>query len=82
MTGVDINCLAKDLPEYIEVDVSALEIGDSIHLSHIKLSKGVEIPALAQGPDHDLPVISINAPKGGAAEEEAGEEAAAEEGGE
>jgi large subunit ribosomal protein L25 len=82
MTGIDINCLAKDLPEYVEVDVSALETGDSIHLSHIKLPNGVEIPALAQGPDHDLPVISIHAPKGGAAEEEAGEEAAAEEGGE
>lgn len=82
MTGVDINCLAKDLPEYIEVDVSALETGDSIHLSHIKLPKGVEIPALAQGPDHDLPVVSIHAPKGGAAEEEAGEATAAEEGGE
>ncbi|MCG6970477.1 MAG: 50S ribosomal protein L25/general stress protein Ctc [Gammaproteobacteria bacterium] len=83
MTGVDINCLAKDLPEYIEVDVSALETGDAIHLSHIKLPKGVEIPALAQGPDHDLPVVSIHAPKGGAAdEEEAGEAAPAAEGGE
>ena len=81
MTSIDINCLAKDLPEYIEVDVSALDIGDSIHLSHIKLPKGVEIPALAQGPDHDLPVVSIYAPKGGVAAGEE-EEAVAEEGGE
>ena len=80
MTGIDIICLAKDLPEYIEVDVSGMETGDAIHLSHIKLPQGVEIPALAQGPDHDLPVISIHAPKGGAVEE--GEEAATEEGGE
>jgi large subunit ribosomal protein L25 len=80
MTSIDIICLAKDLPEYIEVNVSGMETGDAIHLSHIKLPQGVEIPALAQGPDHDLPVISIHAPKGGAAEE--GEEAAAEEGGE
>ncbi len=80
MTSVDINCLAKDLPEYIEVDISALENGDSIHLSHIKLPNGVEIPSLAQGPDHDLPVVSIHAPKGGAAAGE--EEAVAAEGGE
>jgi large subunit ribosomal protein L25 len=81
MTGIDVNCLAKDLPEYIEVDVSALETGDAIHLSHIKLPQGVEIPVLAQGSDYDLPVVSIHAPKGGAVE--AGEEeAAAEEGGE
>lgn len=80
MTSVDIVCLAKDLPEYIEVDVTALDVGDSIHMSHIKLPKGVEIPALAQGPDHDLPVVSIHTPKGGAGAEE--EAAAAEEGGE
>lgn len=80
MTGVDIVCLAKDLPEYIEVDVSAMELGGSLHLSHIKLPQGVEIPALSQGPDHDLPVIGITSPKGAAAE--GGEEAVAEEGGE
>ena len=70
MTSIDVACLAKNLPEYIEVDVSALETGDSIHLSHIKLPEGVEIPALAQGPDHDLPVFSIHTPKGGATEAE------------
>jgi large subunit ribosomal protein L25 len=83
MTSVDIACLAKDLPEYIEVDVAALDLGDALHLSHIKLPKGVEIPALAQGPDHDLPVISIHAPKGGTEEVvEAGATTAAAEGGE
>jgi large subunit ribosomal protein L25 len=73
LTSVDILCLAKDLPEFIEVDVSGLDTGESIHLSHLKLPSGVEIPELAQGPDHDLPVISIHAPKGGAEAEEAGE---------
>jgi large subunit ribosomal protein L25 len=83
MTSVDIDCLAKDLPEYIEVDVTAMELGDALHLSHVKLPQGVEIPALAQGPDHDLPVISINAPKGGAEEvADEGATAATTEGGE
>jgi large subunit ribosomal protein L25 len=81
MTGVDIACLAKDLPEFIEVDVGALEIGDSVHLSGLKLPGGVEIPELAQGADHDVPVVSIHQPKGGAAaeEEEAAEAEAAPE---
>lgn len=69
MSSVDIVCMAKDLPEYIEVDVSSLEANSAIHLSEIALPSGVEIPSLAQGADHDLPVISINPPKGGAAEE-------------
>ena len=69
MAGVDIHCLAKDLPEYLEVDLGNLEEGDSLHLSDIKLPEGVEIPALAQGPDHDLPVASIHAKKGGEEEE-------------
>jgi large subunit ribosomal protein L25 len=72
MTAVDIACKAKDLPEYLEVDLSGMDLGDILHLSHIVLPKGVQIPALAQGEDHDLPVVSIHAPKGGgAAEEEA-----------
>ena len=72
MSSVDVVCFAKDLPEYIEVDVANLDVGDSLHLSDIKLPQGVEIPALAQGEDHDLPVVSIHAKKKGADEEEGG----------
>jgi large subunit ribosomal protein L25 len=78
MTAVDISCKAKDLPEFLEVDLSTLEEGGSIHLSEIKLPAGVEIPALAQGPDHDLPVAAIHMPRGTEADE--AEEGAAEEG--
>ncbi|WP_455367065.1 50S ribosomal protein L25/general stress protein Ctc [Kaarinaea lacus] len=78
MSSVDIVCLAKDLPEYLEVDLGSLNTGESLHLSDIKLPDGVEIPALAQGPDHDLPVASIHAKKGGGEAEEA--PAAGEEG--
>ncbi len=79
MTGLDIACLPKNLPEYIEIDVSGLNTGESVHLSEIKLPSGVEIPALAQGEDHDLPVVSVHMPRGGGADEEetpAGGEAA------
>jgi len=79
MTSIDIVCMAKDLPEYIEVNVGGLEMGDAVHLSEIQLPSGVEIPGLAQGADHDLPVVNVHAAKGGGTAEEG--EAAAEEGG-
>jgi len=71
MTGIDIACFAKDLPEYLEVDMSSLDVGESLHLSDIKLPKGVEIPALVQGGDHNLPIVSIHKKKGGGDEAEA-----------
>lgn len=80
MTGVDIVCMAKDLPEYLEVDISGVDLDGSLHLSDIPLPKGVEIPALAHGEDHDLPVFSIHAPRGGGDDEE--KVAEIEEGGE
>ena len=58
-TEVEITCLPKDLPEYLSVDTLHMNIGDSIHLSQVPLPEGVEIPALAHGPEHDQPVISI-----------------------
>ncbi|MDO9366154.1 MAG: 50S ribosomal protein L25/general stress protein Ctc [Methylotenera sp.] len=62
-TEADVSCLAKDLPEFIEVDVSSLEIGHSIHLSQIKLPKGVEFVQLAHG--DDAAVASIAKTRGG-----------------
>ncbi|MEL6302091.1 MAG: 50S ribosomal protein L25/general stress protein Ctc [Pseudomonadota bacterium] len=60
---VEVVCLPKDLPEYIEVDVSELDIDSIVHLSEIKLPKGVEVPQLAQGSDYDQPVVSISKPR-------------------
>ena len=60
---VEVECLPKDIPEYIEVDVSALHLNHAIHLSEIKLPAGVEIRALKHGVDHDSAVVSIHAPK-------------------
>jgi large subunit ribosomal protein L25 len=79
MTGVDIHCLAKHLPEYLEVDLANLQAGESLHLSDIPLPEGVEIPELAQGPAHDVPIVSILTKKGGAEEEEEKEAGAGEE---
>ena len=63
LTEVDVSCLAKDLPEFIEVDVAKLEMGHSIHLSEIKLAKGVSFVQLAHG--DDAAVVSIAKTRGG-----------------
>ncbi|MGV6826257.1 MAG: 50S ribosomal protein L25/general stress protein Ctc [bacterium] len=83
VTDLEISCEARNLPEYITVDISAMELGDTLHLSDISLPEGVSIVALIHGDDHDAPVVSIQAKKGGgdSAEAEAAAEDA-EEGGE
>ena len=58
LTQVEVSCLPKDLPGNIEVDLAALEPGDTIHLSALKLPEGVEIPQLKLGPDHDVAVVA------------------------
>jgi large subunit ribosomal protein L25 len=63
LTEADVSCLAKNLPEFIEVDVATLEMGHSIHLSQIKLPKGVEFVQLAHG--DDAAVASIAKTRGG-----------------
>ena len=73
MSEIEVQCLAKDLPEYLELDMIEAEVGTTYHLSDIKLPEGVEIIALLQGHDHDLPVVSVNAPKGGADDGDDGE---------
>ena len=76
-TDIEVQCLPRDIPEYIEVDILEVKIGEIIHLSDIALPEGVVSVALALGEDHDLAVASIIAPKGIS---EADEEAAAAEG--
>ena len=63
MTELDIQCLPKELPEYVEIDLAEVELGQTLHISDITLPKGVESVALSHGPDHDLPIVSINKPK-------------------
>ena len=59
LVDLEISCLPKDLPEYIEVDMSKMDIGDSIHLSELVMPAGVTLLAIAQEPDHDQPVVSL-----------------------
>ena len=52
-----VSCLPKDLPEYIEVDLANLNVGDIVHLSDLKLPAGLEIPELKLGKEHDVAVV-------------------------
>jgi large subunit ribosomal protein L25 len=70
MKHIDVTCLAKDLPEYIEVDVSPLDVGESVHISDLKLPSGVEIPGLVAGSEHDLPVVTVVLPRAAVETEE------------
>lgn len=71
ISELEVSCLPADLPEYIEVDLADVEIGQIVHISDLTLPKGVESVALSHGHDHDLPVATINKPKGSAADDEA-----------
>lgn len=73
MTELDVSCLPGDLPEFIEVDMADIEVGATVHISDIKLPKGVESVSLALGGDHDLPVAQVNKAKGAAADTGEGE---------
>jgi large subunit ribosomal protein L25 len=68
LTEADVSCLAKDLPEFIEVDLAGLEMGHSVHLSEIKVPAGVEFTQLSHG--NDAAVASIAKTRGGAAAED------------
>ena len=57
LNELHVSCLPKDLPEFIEVDLSALSVGDVVHLSDIKLPSGVELPELKLGKEHDVAVV-------------------------
>lgn len=70
LNDIEVSCLPSALPEYIAVDLAKLDIGESIHLSDIVMPDGVKIVSLAQGSDHDLPVVSMMASR--ASKDEAG----------
>lgn len=57
LNEVEISCLPRDLPEFIEVDLIQLKEGDVLHLSDLKLPSGVEIPELKLGKEHDVAIV-------------------------
>jgi large subunit ribosomal protein L25 len=61
MSDIEVSCLPDNLPEYLEIDLSEMQLNQIIHLSEIKLPNGVEIVALAHG--DDKPVVSVHIPR-------------------
>ncbi len=61
ITEIEIECLPKDLPEFIEIDVSMLKVDEGVHLSQVKIPEGVKVLLLAHGDDPT--VISIHIPR-------------------
>ena len=62
---VEVRCLPRNLPQYIEVDVGPFNIGETVHLSELRLPEGVELTALrhAEGEEHDQALVSIQLPR-------------------
>jgi len=78
MIEVEIACLPRYLPEFIEVDILTLELNKALHLSDLKLPEGVRVVQLAYGEEHNLPVVSIHHPRIEVEEEPAAAAAPAE----
>ncbi len=68
MADVEITCLPKDLPEFIEVDLEQMNIGDTVHIGELTLPAGVQLTALLHGGDVTLAVVTVYAPRGTEAE--------------
>lgn len=66
---IGISCLPANLPEYIEVDLAELKLGDSLHLSDVKLPEGVTGTDYAEGDeDQDRAIVSVFQPRAAAEE--------------
>jgi large subunit ribosomal protein L25 len=59
-TETEVSCLPKDLPEFIEVDISGLSLNESIHLSQLKIPEGVTLVDLVKD---DAAVVAIHSPR-------------------
>ncbi len=74
LNDVEVSCLPKDLPEFIEIDLSELTVGDILHLSDLTLPGGVELPELKLGKEHDVAIVIAKHGRVEAEEEVAAEE--------
>ena len=73
VADVEISCLPAVLPEFIEVDLLNVELGQTLHLTDLVLPEGVSLVELNKGSDHDQAVVTVKVAKGAAAAEEAEE---------
>ena len=69
LVDIEVTCLPARLPEFIAVDLAKLDIGQSVHLSDVKVPPGVQIVELLHGAGHDQLVAAIHAPRVGGGEE-------------
>lgn len=67
LNEVEVSALPGDLPEFIEVDMAKVQVGEIIHISDLVMPEGVTSTALALGEDRDLGVATVLAPRGGKA---------------
>ena len=81
MVDIDVGCLPGDLPEYIEVDMSGLDVGDSLHLSDLVMPERVRLMALVHDPENDQPVVTVQHPQKLEAAADGSEELGDDEGG-
>lgn len=77
-SDVEVSCLPRDLPEFLEIDCSDMGMEDMRYLSDIKLPEGVELVELAHGEGHDLAIAAIHHPRVEVEEEAAAEAAEGE----
>jgi len=70
MVEVEITCLPKDLPEFLEIDMAEMDVGDALHLTDVKVPEGVQLSILAQEGDHNPAVVSIHVARTQDVEEE------------
>jgi large subunit ribosomal protein L25 len=80
LAEVEVSCLPKDLPDAIEVDMIDVALNQIVHLSDLKLPKGVELVQLLN--EHDLPVVAVRAKRTAAATDDATDSEGESEGGE
>jgi large subunit ribosomal protein L25 len=59
LTQLEVECLPKDLPEFIEVDLSKMELNDAIHVSQLKLAPGVKLIELMHGKDPSVAAVHV-----------------------
>lgn len=76
LTELEVTCLPRYLPEYIEIDIGELRLGETVHLGDLAMPEGVEIYALRHGGDPSQPVVQVHAPRVVAEPEEEAAEAA------
>jgi large subunit ribosomal protein L25 len=70
MIDVEVSCLPADLPEFIEVNLENIELGQTLHLTDLVLPKGVSLLELNKGETHDLAVVTVKLAKGPKAEDD------------